>query len=196
MKSLSAETNNNIESLKTAINTDIANIRTELSDHSSRLDAVEIQLNNSNHNQQIDELSLQIELLKQEKLKNNLRFTGLPPCAFNDPDETILHIAESLNIDIIPSEYTVYVDRNKSSIIVCFETYALKRITMDAMRKKNHFLSRRFMNKFSQIQEFTLMINYLRTSLNYSSVPDKPKPKDKSSLFPVLVAASELKKWE
>lgn len=136
MKSISDKTNSNIESLKTAIENDICDIRAELSEHSGRLNAVESQIKESNNSKKIDELTLQIEILKQEKLRNNLRFTGLPQCAFDDPDETILRIAETLNIDLIPSEYTVYADRNKSSIIVCFESYSLKRITMDALRTK------------------------------------------------------------
>lgn len=106
----------------------------------SRLDAVETPFHNSNHNHIIDELSLQIEILKQDKSKINLRLTGLHQCAINDPDETIIRIAEKLSIDIIPTEYTIYVDREKSSIIVCFETYALQRIMMDAMRKKILFV--------------------------------------------------------
>lgn len=93
LASHSAETNTNIDSLKTAFTTEITKVRTELSEHSRRLDAVESQLNNANNEKKIEELSLQIELLKQEKLRNNLRFTGLPQCAFNDIDETILRIA-------------------------------------------------------------------------------------------------------
>lgn len=37
---------------------------------------------------------------------------------------------------MLPTDYSVYSDRNKSSIIVCFDSFALKRHTMDAMRKK------------------------------------------------------------
>lgn len=139
MELLSAKTNEKIESLHNTLSAEIAGVRSELQTHSNRLDSVENDLKASKQDsncEKINQLAFQIEQLKQDRLRNNLRITGLPQNAYNDPDEAILRIAALLNIDIIPSDYTVYVDRHKSSIIVSFSSHALKRHTMDAMRKK------------------------------------------------------------
>lgn len=72
MNALSAQTNANIDSLRTEFTTEIASVRTE---HSNRLDTIENQIETADSEKKIEELSLQIELLKQEKLRNNLRFT-------------------------------------------------------------------------------------------------------------------------
>lgn len=136
MEAASAKTNDNIEQIHNTLRTEMTSIRTELTEHGSRLDKVECELSNTKSSEKFDELSLQIELLKQDRLRNNIRITGLPQIAFDNPDEAILRIAEVLNIDIIPSDYSVYADRHKSSIIVSFHNYIQKRQTMDALRNK------------------------------------------------------------
>lgn len=132
----STKTNEKIDQLHNALKTEIDSVKTELTAHGSRLDKVESDLVNANSSEKIAELSLQVELLKQDKLRNNIRITGLPQNAFDDPDEAILRIADTLSIDIIPSDYVVYGDRHKSSLIVCFHSFVHKRIMMDAMKKK------------------------------------------------------------
>lgn len=136
MKSLSTETNTKIETLQSTVNAEISNLRGELTAQTSRIDKIEHDLQNSANGTNIEGLMLEIERLKQDKLRNNLRLTGLPPAAFDDPDDLILRITALLDIDIIPSDYSVYADRNKSSIIVCFESHSLKRMMMDNLRKK------------------------------------------------------------
>lgn len=130
------KTNDNIESIKSAIKSEIDSVRAEVSANTQRLDKVESDLRTSHSSEKVAELSLQIELLKQDRLRNNLRITGLPQNALNDPDDTILRIAEALKIDVIPSDYSVYADRNKSSIIASFASHIIKRYFTDAMRKK------------------------------------------------------------
>lgn len=134
------KTNQSIESLQNTFKTDIENVRAEVATNTQRLDKVESDLKSNSSNAKVDELLLQIERLKQDRLRNNVRITGLPQSAFNDPDETILRIAELLNIDVIPSDYSVYVDRNKSSIIVAFANHVIKRSLIDAMRRKQSLL--------------------------------------------------------
>lgn len=134
IKSLFAATNEKIESFHTTIKTDIGNIRSELLEHKNRIDKTDIKTNNNS--EKIDELTLQIEHPKQDRIKNNIRLTGLPPQAYDDPDDTILRIDNILNTELIPSDYTVHADRNKSSLIISFSSYALKRFFMDRMRQK------------------------------------------------------------
>lgn len=136
LKESSTKIHEKIDQLQNTLKTEIDTVKAELTTHSSRLDKVESDLENANSSTQIAELTLQVELLKQDKLRNNIRITGLPQTAFDDPDEAILRIAAILNIDIIPSDFIVYGDRHKSSLIVSFHSYVQKRILMDAMKKK------------------------------------------------------------
>lgn len=135
-----AATNDKIDAIQSTFSTQIASVRTELSDHKNRIENVESELKTTNNNSEIiNKLSLEIELLKQDRLRNNIRFTGLPQIAYNDPEEAILLIDSVLHTDLIPSDYTLYADTHKSSIIVSFSSYTLKRHVMDAMRKKSVF---------------------------------------------------------
>lgn len=129
-------TNTKIETLQTTLNNEIDSIRSELSDHTNRLDKVENEIKSTNITEKFEEMSLQIELLKQDRLRNNLRITGLPETAYDDPDDALLRIAHVLQIDLIPSDYTVYVDRHKSSIIVLFASHTYKRSMINAMKNK------------------------------------------------------------
>lgn len=129
-------TNTKIETLQTTLNNEIDSIRSELSDHTNRLDKVENEIKSTNITEKFEEMSLQIELLKQDRLRNNLRITGLPETAYDHPDDALLRIAHVLQIDLIPSDYTVYVDRHKSSIIVLFASHTYKRSMINAMKNK------------------------------------------------------------
>lgn len=129
-------TNANIESLKTALTNDVEKLRSDVKLHDDRLITVESALKSDKHNNKIEELELEVEILKQDRLRNGIRLTGLPQVSYNDPDDAILRIAETLQIDVIPSDYMAYVDRNNTSIILSFNAYTMKRYFMDAMRSK------------------------------------------------------------
>lgn len=103
----------------------------QLASHEKRLDANEART---------DMLSVQFELMKQEKLRNNVRITGLPQHALENPIETITIIADTINCAILPSELTCYADRNKSSLIVMFDNHGIKRLFMDKLRERKSLL--------------------------------------------------------
>lgn len=142
IEKLITSTNDKIDSFHTTIKTDIGTIRNELAEHNTRIEKVESEVKSNNNNGQIEELQLQIELLKQDRLRNNIRITGLPPIAFNDPDEAILRIDSILKADLVPSDYTFHTDRNKSSLIVSFTSQSLKRYVMEQMRNKQNLFVR------------------------------------------------------
>lgn len=133
-----AETNSKISTIQNTLNADIKNIRENVSDHDKRLKKVE--KTTSNNNNEIASLTTQIELLKQDRLRNNLRFTGLPQEAFANPIKTFLQISNALQLSLIPSDFTAYGDRNKSSIIVTYYSNTHKRLVMDKMREKKSLL--------------------------------------------------------
>lgn len=130
------KTNEKIDLLQSTIKTDISKIQNDLLDHQNRIEKVESEITSNNCSDTIAELSLEIEHLKQDRLRNNIRITGLPEFAFNDPDESILRIDQILSTGLIPSDWTVHADRNKSSLIISFTSHAVKRFFMDEIRKK------------------------------------------------------------
>lgn len=135
-----AETNKNIASIQTTINIEIADIKTNVNDNKNRIDNIEVRLQSTCDSTQYDEIRLQLELLKQDRLRNNLRITGLPPPAFNNPDDTVMSIERVLQLGLIPSDYTAYVDRNKSSLIVSFASHSHKRLFTNALHQRRSLL--------------------------------------------------------
>lgn len=135
------ETNGKIESMKTALQTDINTIRTSLAQHNDRITSIEQKLSSIDDDTQIDEIRIQIELLKQDRLRNNIRLTGLPPVAFEDPTETVFAIDSILNLNLVPSDIIVYADRNKSSLIVSFASHTHKRMIMNALQQRKSLLA-------------------------------------------------------
>lgn len=83
IESLSQKTNDKIDSLQTTA--DIDGLRTQQTDIKSRI--VNIEANDKSNDDRIQDLNFQVELLKQDRLRNNIRITGLPGTAFNDPDD-------------------------------------------------------------------------------------------------------------
>lgn len=130
------ETNAKIETSTHTIQTELAVVRTEIESHATRLNKLENGIEMTASINQIDDLKLQIEQLKQSNLRNNLRITGLPPIAFENPYETIAQIDELLNVQLLSSDYSCYADKHGSSIIVAFVNYVHKRRVMDELRRR------------------------------------------------------------
>lgn len=141
IKSNFEQTNKKIESIQTALQTDISTIHTNLGQHNDRITSIEQTLGSLQENSQIDDIKIQIETLKQERLRNNIRLTGLPPIAFNDPTDTVMGIEDVLQLGLIPSDFTVYADRNKSSLIISFANHPHKRIFMNALQQRKSLLA-------------------------------------------------------
>lgn len=98
-----AETNKNIESLQSKLLNDVASIHNSIDQHENRIGKIESELQNNNSEAQLSEIKLQIELLEQDRLRNNLRLTGLPPIAFEKTVDTILAIESILQLGLLPT---------------------------------------------------------------------------------------------
>lgn len=133
-----ANTNSKIETIQTTLDQKISEIRTDVSEHNDRINKLEIYAATDSH--RIDSLSYQLEILKQDRLRNNLRLTGLPPPAFDNIRDTIMKTFGALDLNLLPSDFIAYADRNKSSIILAFHNYAHKRYFIDELRKRNGLL--------------------------------------------------------
>lgn len=136
-----AQTNKNIESMQSTIKKDIAIIQAEAEKNSNRFANVESELCKvKSTTDQLDEMRLNIESLKQDRLRNNLRLTGLPPVAFENTNKTIMQIKAVLKLGIIPSDFIVYSDRHGSSLILSFGNYAHKRLFTNELQRRKGLL--------------------------------------------------------
>lgn len=133
-----ANTNTKIETVQITLDEKIIGIKNDVAAHSERLKKLESYA--ATDTGRIDSLSIQLEILKQDRLRNNIRLTGLPPQAFNSTIDTVMRIVDLLKIQLLPSDFVAYSDRNKSSILVQFDNHAHKRYFMDSMRKKSELL--------------------------------------------------------
>lgn len=129
-----ANTNSKIES----VNKIISEIKSDVDGHGARISQLESYTTADNH--RFDAISLQIEILKQDRLRNNLRLTGLPPVAFDNTINTVMKIIDVLKLELLPSDFVAYSDRNQASIILTFDHQAHKRLFMSALRQRNELL--------------------------------------------------------
>lgn len=129
-----AKTNAKIETVQTTLDEQIGGIKNDLDSHGARI--TQLEAYTATDARRINQIEIQLEILRQDRLRNNLRLTGLPLEACDNPAQTTMKIVETLHIQLLPSDFVAYSDRNKSSIILQFDNYAHKRYFMDAMRKK------------------------------------------------------------
>lgn len=141
LESKFTETNTKIEAIQVTINNDVAGIKDALQTQSNRIDQIENELQNKCEVNQFEDIAIQIEILKQERLRNNVRLTGLPNIAFENPTKTIMQIDRLLELRLLPTDVTAYADRNHSSLIVSFNNYVQKRRLLDKMRERRTLLA-------------------------------------------------------
>lgn len=146
IKTAREESNANFSSL----DKDISTIRSSIESHDDRIQKLET----ANNHTDVSDMRIELEILKQDRLVKNLRFTGLPNVAFSNPVDTIMSIAQTLEISAVPSDLMAYADRNNSSIIVSFASYYMKRQFMDSLRERKSLLVEEV---FSEIQSNSLI---------------------------------------
>lgn len=147
-----ANTNSKIETIQSTLDQKINDIHSEVGVHNERIKILENYAATDSH--RIDTISYQLETLKQDRLRNNLRLTGLPPPAFENTRDTIMKIVTVLQLDLLPSDFIAYNDRNKSSIILAFDKYAHKRYFMETLRSRNGVMVEEILQVQSNSQLF------------------------------------------
>lgn len=127
-------TNAKIESIDEKVN----NVNKTIKDHNTRISTLEDY--STADNRRIDKLTHQIEILKQDRLKNNVRLTGLPTDSFADTNATVMKIIDVLQLNLLPSEFISYADEKKTSIILAFQYQSNKRLFMNTLRARRELL--------------------------------------------------------
>lgn len=97
--------------------------------------------NNANANR-IEELQATVESLKQEQIKNNICFSGVPPNQITDINtaQIVINIAKALNVTITNNQFTSYAVANKKFIIAHFYSYKCKRDLLMSVRTKQSLM--------------------------------------------------------
>lgn len=83
-----ANTNSKIDAIQKTLDEKIEKLRDDVDSHGERIRTLETYA--STDGRRINDLSTQMEVLKQDRLRNNIRLTGLPPLAFEDTDKTVM----------------------------------------------------------------------------------------------------------
>lgn len=147
MQSEFAKTNSKIDGIQTTLGDKISSICDDVTKQSQRIGLLEGYT--ASDGRRIDALSYQIEVLKQDRLRNNIRLSGLPPVAYEKIVDTVMKTIKVLNLNLLPSDFVAYADRSHSAIIVAFENLSHKRYFIDTLRQRKGLLIEEILNEKS-----------------------------------------------
>lgn len=95
------------------------------------------------HNEQneiIATLTANVEQLKQDKLRNNIRISGIIPEWNGDCKELVMKIITKLKVDATVNDFNAYATTNNKFVIISFYNYAHKASLLNKMRIKKSLL--------------------------------------------------------
>lgn len=114
-----AETNKHIDDTIGGIKSEINNIRTETKATT----------------QKMTELEKNIEILKQDKLKNNVKISGLPDIKF-ESEVFVYNLFNTLDIELVDEDFDSYFTKYGNFIIIQFDSYKKKAMLLRKMKEK------------------------------------------------------------
>lgn len=88
-----------------------------------------------NNTHKLSELEKNIECLKQDSLKNNIKIAGLPDMKF-DPKTLIYSIFNLLNIELLDDEFNAYHTRSGNFVIIQFDSHKKKSLLLKTIIEK------------------------------------------------------------
>lgn len=98
--------------------------------------------NNASNSSKIEYLEIQLELLKQDRLKNNICVSGVPVDMIidNNTHDPVISIAKKLGVEINNSHFSSYAVANSKFIIVCFYNLRHKQSILNKIRVKRSLM--------------------------------------------------------
>lgn len=110
-------------------------------------------LSNTNADR-IDELQAMVESLKQEQLKNNICFSGVPADKIvnGNTEHLIIEIGKVLNVTLTGSQFTSYAVAGNKFIIAHFHNHKYKRELLMRVRAKQSLMVEEVFNVQSNSQ--------------------------------------------
>lgn len=97
---------------------------------------------NANNNNRIEYLEIQMESLKQDRLKNNICISGVPTNIItqDNTSDAVIAIAKKLGVDINYQNFSSYAVANNKFIIVNFYNYRHKQTLVNKIRVKRSLM--------------------------------------------------------
>lgn len=95
------------------------------------------------HAEKIQMLEINLELLKQENLKNNICVSGIPPAMIkkeNGTSKIIISIAKYLGVDVSASQFTSYAVAGNKFVIIHFYNMSHKQLLINKIRIKKSLM--------------------------------------------------------
>lgn len=99
-----------------------------------------IEQTHNEHNDAITELAVNVEQLKQDKLRNNIRISGIIPDWDGDCKGLVMKIITKLNVQATVNDFTTYTTANNKFVIVSFYNYVHKASLLNKMRVKKSLM--------------------------------------------------------
>lgn len=130
-----------IDEIKASITTANTETAEKIDDVNRRIDSVVS--NNDQNSIKIQSLEINLEILKQEQLKNNISISGVPPNIIksdNNTAEFVIKIAKALGVDYNVSQFTSYAVAGNKFIIVHFYNMKHKQTLMNKIRAKRSLM--------------------------------------------------------
>lgn len=88
-----------------------------------------------NNTHKLTELEKNIECLKQDKLKNNIKIAGLPDIKF-EPNTLVYSLCNLLDMELLEDEFSAYHTHNGNFVIVQFDSHKKKSLLIEKMIEK------------------------------------------------------------
>lgn len=123
------DTNNKIEQSITGIKKEVDNLKDE----------------SENNKKKVTDLEKNIEILKQDKLKNNVKISGIPEMNI-DPTTLVYNICNILDIELTDDDFVAYKTKTVNFVIIQFESYRKKSLFLRKMFEKKNLMSEEIFN--------------------------------------------------
>lgn len=81
-----------------------------------------------------------VELLKQDRLRNNIRISGIIPNWDGDCKKLVMQIITKINVQATPHDFKAYATKGNKFVIASFFNYAHKTTLLNKMRVKKSLM--------------------------------------------------------
>lgn len=138
LDSMSSDNKSEFGEIKKKIEEDKSHTNQQIQNISERLCTID-ERNNALASE-VSDLKNELQRAKQERLKNNVRISGIKLVADSNASDIVLQIFQALHLSINRSDYSAKITNGRAFIIVKFWNASHKFMLISAMRKKKSLL--------------------------------------------------------
>lgn len=134
-------TKDDINNIKLNIAKAISDTDEKIENVNHRIDRMKVIANKQND--KMETLEINIEVIKQEHLKNNICISGVPPNkveADSNTADLVIAIAKALNVELTQHQFSAYTVAQNKFIVVHFFNFKHKQMILNKIRIKRSLL--------------------------------------------------------